>query len=107
MNAREKLAFEKLAGRYGPLDANGEIIDEGYQSTYYQRLAEVEKGVDSYWLNEPLRFATSHSHDLFFCHDFSSSLKNKPETNHIVMGFVQNEFYKWIIHRKCNKCNRK
>ena len=65
MNAREKLAFEKLAGRYGPLDANGEIIDEGYQSTYYQRLAEVEKGVDSYWLNEPLRFATSHSHDLF------------------------------------------
>lgn len=27
MNAREKLAFEKLAGRYGPLDANGEIID--------------------------------------------------------------------------------
>ena len=70
MNAREKLAFEKLAGRYGPLDANGEIIDEGYQSTYYQRLAEVEKGVDSYWLNEPLRFATSHSHDLFFCHDF-------------------------------------
>ena len=45
--------------------------------------------------------------DFFFCHDFSSSLKNKPETNHIVMGFVQNEFYKWIIHRKCNKCNRK
>lgn len=65
MNSSEKLEFEKLAGRYGSLDENGAIIDEGYQALYYNRLAEVKRGVDSYWMNEPLRFATSHSHDLF------------------------------------------
>lgn len=65
MNAPEKLEFEKLAGRYGSLDANNEIVDEGKQELYYRRLAEIRRGVDTYWLSEPLRFATSHSHDLF------------------------------------------
>ena len=60
MNSKEKLEFERLAGYYGDLDANGEI-----ESEYYQRLAEVKRGVDTYWMSEPLRFATSHSHNLF------------------------------------------
>ena len=65
MNSSEKLEFEKLAGYYGDLDANGDIISEGYAQTYYSRLAEVRRGVDTYWMSEPLRFAVSHSHDLF------------------------------------------
>ena len=65
MNSKEKLEFERLAGYYGDLDANGEIVSEYYQRLYYQRLAEVKRGVDTYWMSEPLRFATSHSHNLF------------------------------------------
>ena len=65
MNSKEKLEFERLAGYYGDLDANGEIESEYYQRLYYQRLAEVKRGVDTYWMSEPLRFATSHSHNLF------------------------------------------
>ena len=65
MNSKEKLEFERLAGYYGDLDANGEIESEYDQRLYYQRLAEVKRGVDTYWMSEPLRFATSHSHNLF------------------------------------------
>ena len=65
MNSKEKLEFERLAGYYGDLAANGEIESEYYQRLYYQRLAEVKRGVDTYWMSEPLRFATSHSHNLF------------------------------------------
>ena len=65
MNSKEKLEFERLAGYYGDLDANGQIESEYYQRLYYQRLAEVKRGVDTYWMSEPLRFATSHSHNLF------------------------------------------
>ena len=59
MNSKEKLEFERLAGYYG------EIVSEYDQRLYYQRLAEVKRGVDTYWMSEPLRFATSHSHNLF------------------------------------------
>ncbi|MGL5682224.1 MAG: SusC/RagA family TonB-linked outer membrane protein [Marinifilaceae bacterium] len=65
MNSEEKLEFEKLAGFYGRLDDNGNIYDELSQTTYFSRLAEVRRGVDTYWMNEPLRFATSHRHNLF------------------------------------------
>lgn len=65
MNAEEKLEFERLAGRYGTLDANGDVVDEGYIEIYNSRLAEVRRGVDTYWMSEPLRFAVSHTHDLF------------------------------------------
>lgn len=65
MNSSEKLEFEKLAGFYDVLDEKGEIINDGWQQIYYNRLAEIRRGVDTYWMSEPLRFATSHSHDLF------------------------------------------
>lgn len=65
MNSSEKLEFEKLAGYYGPLDDKGEIINQGQLQTYNSRRQEVERGVDTYWMSEPLRFGTSHSHDLF------------------------------------------
>ncbi len=66
MNAREKLRFELLAGEYGKVDQNGHIIDNiyGKEPLYFQRLREVKRGVDSYWLNEPLQLAVSQVHDL-------------------------------------------
>ena len=65
MNASEKLEFEKLSGYYGKLDNNGNIVGESDETRYYRRLAEIRRGVNTYWLSEPIRFATTHRHTLF------------------------------------------
>ena len=65
MNAAEKLKFERLAGYYGEIDENGNIISETQETTYDYRMKEIQRGVDSYWMKEPLRFATTHKHTLF------------------------------------------
>jgi len=65
MNAEQKLEFEKLAGVYGKLDANGEIIAEGSRSEYFNKLRLVKEGYDTYWMNEPLRNAVSQAHNLY------------------------------------------
>ena len=65
MNAEEKVLFEKLSGHYGPLDEHEMIIDEAQAKKYNVRLAEVKRGVDSYWMDEPLRKAISSRHNLF------------------------------------------
>lgn len=62
MNASEKLQFEKLSGYYGTLDANGEILDDLQRSVYYSRYKNVVAGLNSYWMNEPLRTGFSHDH---------------------------------------------
>lgn len=64
MNAEEKLTFERLSGLYGALDENQVIIDEYQASLYNQRLADVKRGVNSYWMNEPLRKVISSRHNL-------------------------------------------
>ncbi|MDR3219739.1 MAG: SusC/RagA family TonB-linked outer membrane protein [Dysgonamonadaceae bacterium] len=71
MNAAEKLEFERLAGRYSYMYGDGydvsiPTIDDWYtnQSSYYERLAWVQSGVDSYWLNEPVRLAFTQAHSL-------------------------------------------
>ncbi len=54
MNASEKLEFERLSGRYTSEPSNpslGIYLD----SLYHRHLSYVQKGVDSYWLNEPLQ----------------------------------------------------
>ena len=65
MNSEQKLEFEKLAGVYGKLDANGEIIAEGSRGEYYDKLRLVKEGYDTYWMNEPLRNACSQAHNLY------------------------------------------
>jgi TonB-linked SusC/RagA family outer membrane protein len=65
MNSMEKVTFERLASHYGSIDADGNIISETDEQVYYNRLKEVQRGVDTYWMNEPLRFATTHKHTLF------------------------------------------
>lgn len=62
MNASEKLQFEKLSGYYGRLDDNGEILDDLQRSVYYSRYKNVVAGLNSYWMNEPLRTGFSHDH---------------------------------------------
>ena len=66
MNASEKLQFELLSGVYGSTNAqDGNLGSLSKEQLYNQRLAEVARGVDTYWMNEPLRFATSQRHNIF------------------------------------------
>ena len=64
MNSREKLEFEKLSGYYGKLDENGEILSDPSRRLYYERLGNVVKGLDTYWMNEPLRNAFTQDHSI-------------------------------------------
>jgi len=65
MNSYEKLTFERLSGYYGSIDAQGNIVAEAKETIYNDRMKEVQRGVDTYWLTEPLRFAATHKHTVF------------------------------------------
>lgn len=62
MNAREKLEFERLAGRF---DSNLVASEGMLQQRYNDLLAEVERGVDTYWMSEPLRLGLNQRHNLY------------------------------------------
>ncbi|SFG92021.1 SusC/RagA family TonB-linked outer membrane protein [Pedobacter insulae] len=54
MNAAEKLEFERLSGRY--IDPNKSPTQEIFlEQLYNDHLSNVKKGIDSYWLSEPLQ----------------------------------------------------
>ncbi|WP_316794113.1 SusC/RagA family TonB-linked outer membrane protein [Pedobacter frigoris] len=61
MNAAEKLEFERLSGRYTALDAVGQIP---LDSIYNVHLIDVARGVDTYWLSEPVRNIVSVNHSV-------------------------------------------
>ena len=64
MNAREKLQFETLAGVYK--SNTGDPFDQiRLDALRNERLKEIEKGVDTYWLSEPIRPGVSHKHNLY------------------------------------------
>lgn len=66
MDAREKLEFERLAGRYKYISASSNPdMQVYYDELYNKRLAEVERGVDSYWLSEPVRTGVDQKHRLY------------------------------------------
>ena len=74
MNAAEKLEFERIAGRYNYNVNNdsedpsvpmlGSLADGASQKRYYERLALVQSGVDTYWLSEPVRLAVTNGHSV-------------------------------------------
>ena len=62
MNAQEKLQFELLSGRYSGSSTTAEIeLDK----LYNEKLADVQSGVDTYWLAEPLQVGMNHRHSLY------------------------------------------
>ncbi len=61
MNAKEKLEAEQLAGIY---DSNNGSLEP--LALYSSKLREVLRGVDTYWLDKPLRTAVQHRHSLSF-----------------------------------------
>jgi TonB-linked SusC/RagA family outer membrane protein len=61
LNAREKLAFEQAAGVYR---ADVPQWEQVYDELYNERLIEVSRGVDTYWLKYPARVGTGQRHSL-------------------------------------------
>lgn len=62
MNAAEKLEFERLSGNF---ESNLADYQELQQIRYNQLLANVRRGVDTYWLSEPLRTGLNQRHNLY------------------------------------------
>lgn len=63
MNAAEKLEYERLHGFW--YDSTGPARWRN-EEKYNERLAEVKRGVNTYWLSDPLRTGLSHRHSLQF-----------------------------------------
>ena len=57
MNAAEKLEAERLSGLFSHGGEKQEMLD-----IYQARLREVKRGVDTYWLDKPLRTAMQQRH---------------------------------------------
>jgi len=63
MNASEKLAFEKERGMYSNY-VSGAAGLQHVQGIYKQNYDNVTRGVDTYWLSQPLRTGLSSKHNL-------------------------------------------
>lgn len=64
MNSREKLEFEILAGVYND-KTNNPFEQIRLDNLRNERLKEIERGVDTYWLSEPIRPGITHKHNLY------------------------------------------
>ncbi len=62
MNAAEKLEFERLAGNFKSNIADSQ---EYAEMRYNRLLANVRRGVDTYWLSEPLRTGLNQRHNVY------------------------------------------
>lgn len=60
LNARDKLELEREAGLYTNNGEPNQALDE----LYMQKKAEVERGVNTYWLSKPLRTGYGQKHTL-------------------------------------------
>ena len=63
MKAREKPEFEKLARKNEYSNSITAEKDKEYRYAWIE--AEIERGVDTYWLSEPLRVGFNHRHNLY------------------------------------------
>ena len=64
MNAREKLQFETLAGVYKD-NSSDPFAQIRLDDLRNERLKEIERGVDTYWLSEPVRTGFTHKHNIY------------------------------------------
>jgi TonB-linked SusC/RagA family outer membrane protein len=63
MNAAEKLEFERQAGRY-TFRINSPLDQIALDQLYNNKLQEVKRDVNTYWMNEPLRTAIANGHSI-------------------------------------------
>lgn len=62
MNAAEKLAVEKKAGFYDYTD-DGDKVSK--LTEYNSKLLNIKKGVDTYWMSQPLSAVFNHKHSFY------------------------------------------
>jgi TonB-linked SusC/RagA family outer membrane protein len=60
MNSSEKLEFERLSGVYN----NSPNFQWQSDSTYNAKLADIQRGVNTYWLSEPVQTGIAQRHSL-------------------------------------------
>ncbi|HUP12156.1 MAG TPA: carboxypeptidase-like regulatory domain-containing protein, partial [Niastella sp.] len=67
MNASEKLEFERLAGKYTVYRnlATNTAIQPELDSMYNDKLNAVLRGVNTYWMSEPLRIGLHNNFSLY------------------------------------------
>ena len=65
MNAREKLETEVAAGMFTAKPEDGASEQNRLDVLYNQKLNNVVRGVDTYWLSKPLRTVFNHKHSLY------------------------------------------
>jgi len=61
MNSREKLQYEKAAGLYNSIVNS---TQQNLSELYNQRLIEIERGVDTYWLKYPVQTGVGNRHSV-------------------------------------------
>lgn len=64
LNAKDKLAYERLAGLYTAANSTAST-QEQLDADYFNRLKNVASGVDTYWLSQALRNAYRQKHSMF------------------------------------------
>lgn len=64
-NAREKLEVELNSGIYTSV-INNPVDQQLKDETYHELKKEVERGVNTYWLDKPLRTGIGHKHSFNF-----------------------------------------
>lgn len=65
LNASQKVQFEQMAGVYNASPSAGIATQYALGELYNQRLAEVQRGVNTYWLSQPLSTGVSQRHSIY------------------------------------------
>lgn len=66
MSAEQKLEFERLSNAYYAGDGALAATQYKWDQEYNRRLAAVRRGVNTYWLNEPIQMGITSGHSLNF-----------------------------------------
>ena len=62
LNAAEKLELEKRAGYYDPIGNTQNQVNR--YNSYRWKLLEVQRGVNTYWMSQPLQTVFAHRHGI-------------------------------------------
>ncbi|WP_257667322.1 SusC/RagA family TonB-linked outer membrane protein [Parapedobacter tibetensis] len=64
LNARDKLELERIAGLFVPRANENPNLALDREQSYYDKLAEINRGVETDWLSQPLQTALNHRHNI-------------------------------------------
>lgn len=87
MNAAEKLDFELKSGRF---NSNLATVQERWMYRYDRLSKDIKKGVDTYWLAEPLRTGVNHRNNIYVEGGDSDMRYGFGVSNRSVQGVMRN-----------------